>query len=101
MKPTALVYLDAALSSEAEVWADRLGLNCIDGTSVAEAKPKLLQRFLSDLTVGSEQAFLFVFDAAGLGLHALGPDTDLCIRADFHGPTVTYRRKQGGGGKCW
>lgn len=97
MKPTSLVYLDAALVGEARDWADRLGLACVDGTSVAGAKPKMLQRFLADLTAAGDEAFVFVFDSAGLGLHAVRPDTAVRIQADFHGPTVTYRRKQGGG----
>jgi 16S rRNA (guanine1516-N2)-methyltransferase len=97
MKPTALVYFDTNLFGEALGWADRLVLTCVDGTCVAKAKPKLLQRFLSGLNAGADEALVFVLDASGLGLYALGPDAGLRICADFHGPTVTYRRKQGGG----
>lgn len=97
MKLTSLVYLDAALLDAAQQLAVRFGLPCVDGGSVATAKPKLLQRFLADQCAGETEAFVFVLGNDGLVLHAVGAEHGLDIRADFHGPTVTYRRNQGGG----
>ena len=96
MKLTSLVYLDPALQATAQQWASRFALPCVDGSSVAMAKPKFLQRFLVDQCAGEAEAFVLVLGDEGLALHAVGPDS-VSIRADFHGPTVTYRRKQGGG----
>ncbi len=97
MKLTSLVYLDAALQEIALQWASRFALLCVDGSSVAMAKPKVLQRFLADQCTGEAEAFVFVLGLDGLVLHAVGAEHGLSIRADFHGSTVTYRRKQGGG----
>jgi 16S rRNA (guanine1516-N2)-methyltransferase len=96
MKLTSLVYMDAALQEAAQQWASRFAVPCVDGGSVATAKPKFVQRFLAEQCAEESGAFVFVLSSAGLALHAVGPDS-VSIRADFHGPTVTYRRKQGGG----
>lgn len=97
MKLTSFVYLDAALQETAQQLASRFALPCVDGSSVATAKSKMLQRFLSDQCAGEAEAFVFVLGLNGLVLHAVGGEHGLNIRADFHGSTVTYRRKQGGG----
>ena len=97
MKLSSLVYLDTGLQAAAQQWADRLELPCVDGCSVAAAKPKALQRFLLAQCTGEGEAFVFVLDSDGLVLHAVGGVSRLSIRADFHRSTVTYRRKQGGG----
>jgi 16S rRNA (guanine1516-N2)-methyltransferase len=97
MKLTALVYLDAALAAQAQLWADRFGLTCVDGSAMAEMKPKYLQRFLAELAPGVAENFVFVCTSSGLELHAVGADCGVSVKADFHGATTTYRRKQGGG----
>ena len=97
MKLTLLVYLDTSLAEQAQVWAERLGIPCVDGTAVADAKSKFLQRFLADLNPEVEESFVLVATFTGLELHALGAEYGVSIRADFHGATTTYRRKQGGG----
>ena len=97
MKLVSLVYLDAALLATAQQLAGRFGLPCVDGTAVVGMKPKLFQRFLSELNPDVEDSFVFVLGSDGLALHAVGPEYGVSIRADFHGPTVTFRRKQGGG----
>jgi len=97
MKLSSLVYLDSTLQPTAQQWADRFKLPCVDGCSVAAAKPKALQRFLSAQCAGEGAAFVFVLGRDGLVLHTVGDQHSLSIRADFHGPTVTYRRQQGGG----
>jgi 16S rRNA (guanine1516-N2)-methyltransferase len=97
MKLSSLVYLDSALQATAQQWANRFKLPCVDGCSVAAAKPKVLQRFLSAQCAGEGAAFVFVLASDGLVLHAVEEQHGLSIRADFHGATVTYRRKQGGG----
>jgi len=97
MKLSSLVYLDPALQPTAQQWANRFELTCVDGCSVSIAKPKALQRFLSAQCAGTDEGFVFVLGSEGLVLHAVGDQHCLSIRADFYGPTVTYRRKQGGG----
>lgn len=97
MKLTSLVYLDAALLATAQRLAERFAVPCVDGTAVVGVKPKLFQRFVSNLNPDVEDAFVFVLGPDGLALHALGPEYGVSIRADFHGPSVTFRRKQGGG----
>lgn len=91
----AVVVLDPKVHAQATALAKRLGLHCIDGCSVATARAKERQRFFADL-VGGDAGYLFLWDASGLNLHALG-GLDLCIRADFYGASVTYRRLNGGG----
>ncbi len=75
--------------------AGRFKVDVVDGSLLAGAKPKDLERFLAD-QLGAGQNFVFLLDANGLRLHATG-ELNLSIHADFHGPTVTYRRKKGGG----
>jgi 16S rRNA (guanine1516-N2)-methyltransferase len=97
MKLTSLVYLDAAMLATARQLAARFDVPCVDGTAVAAGKPKWLQRFVADLNPDAAEAFVFVLGADGLALYAVGPQYGVSIRADFHGPSVTFRRKQGGG----
>ena len=95
MSLSSIVYLTADSLPPAQHLAERLALRCVDGTAVAGAKTKHVQRFLVDQCAGDD--FVFVYGAEGLALHALGEGQGVSIHADFHGPTVTYRRKQGGG----
>jgi 16S rRNA (guanine1516-N2)-methyltransferase len=97
MKLTSVVYLDAALAAQAQSWANRFGIPCVNGSSVADVKSKLFQRFLADLNPAIEESFVFVCTTTGLELYALGAENRVSIKADFHGPTTTYRRKKGGG----
>jgi 16S rRNA (guanine1516-N2)-methyltransferase len=95
MELTSLVYLEPELQEAAQHLADSFALPCVDGCAIASAKPKFFQRFLKQRCPASVGGFVFVLGASGLALNAVGDDCS--IRADFHGPTVTYRRKQGGG----
>jgi 16S rRNA (guanine1516-N2)-methyltransferase len=97
MKLRAIVYLDSALADGARSLAAGFEVSVIDGSALAQAKAKHLQQFLIEQTDGASEAFVFVLDASGLALHALGEAYGVSIRADFHGSTVTYRRKKGGG----
>ena len=92
MKLTSLVYLDAAVLATAQQLAARFDLPCVDGTAVAGGKPKWLQRFVADLNPDVAEAFVFVLGVDGLALYAAGPQYGVSIRADFHGPSVTFRR---------
>ena len=91
----AVLVLDPALSTQAADLAGRFSVPCIDGTPLADAKSKELQRFLGQ-AVARETALVFVFDPAGLSLRLIG-NQDLSIRCDFHGASTTYRRIKGGG----
>jgi len=95
MSLSTIVYLNANSLSYVQQLAERLKLRCVDGTSIYGAKAKYVQRFLVDQCGG--ESFVFVYDSDGLTLHAVAADQAVNIRADFHGATVTYRRKQGGG----
>ncbi|MGB0414681.1 MAG: class I SAM-dependent methyltransferase [Coraliomargarita sp.] len=95
MGPSSIVCLEEGCLSEVQQLAARSGLSVIDGSELAGAKPKHLRRFL-DEQLGCDSYFVFLYDAEGLRLYAAG-ELDLNIRADFQSPSVTYRRKQGGG----
>ncbi len=93
----SLIYLDLSLKESARVMAERLALNCVDGSS-ALAGPKVQQAFIRELCMSEEDTFVLVLGEEGLALHAINlQGNNLSIRADFHGATTTYRRKQGGG----
>ncbi len=97
MKLCAVVYMDVECALPAQALAQRFSVACVNGQAVAEAKPKHRQQFFEAQVEEPESSCLFVLDAEGLHLHALGAAYGLAISADFHGPTTTYRRKQGGG----
>ena len=93
----SLIYLDLSLKESARVMAERLALNCVDGSS-ALAGPKVQQTFIRELCMSEEDTFVLVLGEDGLALHAINlQGNNLSIRADFYGATTTYRRKQGGG----
>ena len=92
-----LIYLDSSLEVCARKLADRLLLSCVDGSSVS-AKAKAQQTFIREQCLRQRDDFALVLDRDGLALHAIDSQgNNLSIRADFHGATTTYRRKQGGG----
>ncbi|CAA6678346.1 MULTISPECIES: class I SAM-dependent methyltransferase [unclassified Lentimonas] len=95
MSLSSIVFLNTDSLPHVQQLGERLALRCVDGTSICDAKAKHVQRFLMNQCPGDD--FVFVYGADGLTLHAVGPDHSVNIRADFHGATVTYRRKQGGG----
>ena len=67
----------------------------VDSTGLLDAKPKQFRRFVGEL-LGNDAGFVFLYGSDGLQLYA-GGELDLHIRADFRSPSVSYRRKQGGG----
>lgn len=95
MSVAAVVYMGSVQARAAADLAQRCGLRLIDASAYEDAKARELKAYLAQ-ALGQEMALVFLLDAAGLRLHATG-ELDCSIRADFHGPTVTYRRKQGGG----
>ncbi len=95
MSIAAVIYLSSEFADEADVLGAAFSAKVIDGSDTAGAKPKHFRRFL-DEQLGTESCFVFIYDADGLRLYATG-ELDLSIRADFYSPSVTYRRKQGGG----
>ncbi len=74
MKLTSLVYLDATLQDAALQWAGRFAVPCVDGSSIATAKPKFFQRFLAEQCADEAEAFVFVLGRDGVGLHAVGAE---------------------------
>jgi 16S rRNA (guanine1516-N2)-methyltransferase len=93
----SLIYLDLSLKESAWGLAERLELNCVDGSS-ASASPRVQQAFIRELCMSEEDTFVLVLGEDGLALHAINlQGNNLSIRADFHGATTTYRRRKGGG----
>jgi len=97
MKIQAVVYTDPDFASEAEQLGAELGVNVLAAVELAGAKPKHLFSFLRQQVIDGETAGVLVLAAEGLDLYALGVGDGVRIRADFHGPTVSYRRNKGGG----
>lgn len=97
MKLSAVVYLQTGLADAAAELAAQFEVPCVDGLHLNGAKTKYLQAFLTELSGDAKDASAFVMDADGLRLYALGANYGVAIAADFCGPTVTYRRKLGGG----
>lgn len=99
MKAAALITLRAPQVEEGRALADRFALPHIDASSHALTKPRQIEAFLRAPPAASTNPAHFVFLLAeeGLSLAQLSPDFFLSIRADFHGPTVRYRREKGGG----
>lgn len=95
-RPEFIFYLDSALRADAERLASRLGLSCLDATSVADSKAKHVRRFIEESTVGVERSLVFILDVEGLRLQTLDAES-LRVRVDFCDATVTYRRQKGGG----
>ena len=93
-----LIYLDSSLKESAQNLAGRLALNSVDGSSVSP-DAKAQQTFVCEQCASQGDAFALVLSKGdGLALHAINlQGNNLNIRADFHGATTTYRRKQGGG----
>ena len=100
MQLNSLVFFDPILREPAQLWANRFGLLPIDGSSVATKGARELHRFLVEQCNHQPGGFVLALDTHGLALYAVDPDSgSLSIQADFHGPSVTYRRKKGGGKK--
>lgn len=97
MKLSAVVYLQSELAGAAADLATQFAVPCVDGVHLESAKAKHLQAFLMEQAREALEASAFVIDAEGLRLYALGANYGVAIAADFYGPTVTYRRKLGGG----
>ncbi|MGB0344479.1 MAG: class I SAM-dependent methyltransferase [Coraliomargarita sp.] len=100
MRPQAdcwkVLALDPAQADAANRWASRLGgeaIACPPGLS--GTRPKALDAFLREAT-GASSGQVFLCEADGLSLHFFG-QSSMRLRADFHGPEVSYRRRRGGG----
>ena len=92
-----LIYLDPSLKEPAQKLAERLALDCVDG-SFASTNSKVRQAFIIEQCTRQEDTFALVLSKDRLSLHAINlQGNNLSIHADFHGATTTYRRKQSGG----
>lgn len=91
--------LDSEQSARAQALADQFSIPLLDGSHLANAKPREIERFIRshlDLEPVS-RAFVFLFTEQGLALAQVTESNLLSIRADFYSPTVNYRRQKGGG----
>lgn len=95
MSIAAVINFDPSHRVAADLLAERCGLKVVDGSALVSAKARERMRFVSE-SLDQESGFVFFYGADGLCLHAFG-ELNLSIRADFHGPSVRYRRVKGGG----
>ena len=97
MHLNSLICLNSSVKENAQTLAERLELNCVDGSSVSTSA-KARQAFIANQCAVTRDTFALVLSADGLFLHAIDlQGNNFSVRADFHGATVTYRRKKGGG----
>lgn len=72
----------------------------VEAAELAGAKARHIEQFLRaqvGAIAGGGACYLFLFSDEALSLVQLTEQNLLSIRADFHSPTVTYRRHKGGG----
>ena len=94
--PWKFLALEPSFGEAAVRWAERVdGEVLLSPPGLADAKTKALNAFLSEAT-GESVGRVFSCDASGLSLYFFG-DKSMHLRADFHGPEVSYRRQKGGG----
>lgn len=99
MKASHVISLSQSQQAHGSALAARLSLPFVDGTALEGAKARHILSFIqSQLKPDrTEPAFVFLLHADGLSLAQVDNDQLLSIRADFYGPTVSYRRQKGGG----
>jgi 16S rRNA (guanine1516-N2)-methyltransferase len=99
LKATTLVILCARQKVRAQSLANQFSIPIVDGSHLAIAKPREIERFVRSLGKPnhSEPSFVFILSKQGLALAQVAHDNLLSIRADFYSPTVNYRRQKGGG----
>ncbi|MGJ8654288.1 MAG: class I SAM-dependent methyltransferase [Opitutaceae bacterium] len=97
MKLCAAIFLEQSCIDAAQACADTFEVPCVDGSALDAAKPKLVERLLSELVESVEGQCALVVDGQGWQLIAMGAEYRVSIRADFCGATTTYRRLKGGG----
>ncbi|MGC6456512.1 MAG: class I SAM-dependent methyltransferase [Coraliomargaritaceae bacterium] len=100
MRPDAdhwkVVAQHPACVDEAARWAERAGgtVLVVPG-ELANAKPKDMARFLQE-ALGTGASRVLFCDGSGLSIFFYA-EVPMFLRADFHGPEVSFRRSRGGG----
>ncbi len=99
MKTSRIICLSPARNAQVRALADKFALPFIDGAELEGAKARQVEDFIRTQldTASSEPQYALVMSAAGLALAQIEGGNFLSIRADFYGPTVSYRRQKGGG----
>lgn len=97
VKLHAVIVLDPKRQQPAQALADSFGVPLIDGLAYRQAKGKQFERLVVQDLGRAEEGCVFLYNSQGLSLYAMGPEYQVGVRADFHGPTVSYRRHKGGG----
>ena len=95
MSVAAVIDCTPSFSKKAGQLAECFNIPCIDGSGLSPKQLKCLGTFLT-AELRQSISFVFLLDAGGLWLHHVG-EPGLSVQADFHGPAVTYRRREGGG----
>lgn len=94
--PAKVFATDSSTEDAAARWAKRIGGEVlIAPPGLADAKSKVLDAFLCEAT-GKSEGRVFFCGSNGLSLYFFG-ENSMYLRADFHGPEVSYRRQKGGG----
>lgn len=97
MLVSAVSFINKADEVRACALAQAFGVPLWSLVEFAPLKEKALADSFRSRLSGSESILVFCFEEGGLGLHLVEEKRSLCVRADFHGPTVRYRRLKGGG----
>lgn len=97
MRLSAVVYQEADRLVEAQSLALQFGVPLYDGQHLQSLKGQQYWRALRALCQQAAPLFVFILDDMGLHLSLIETANQLAIRADFHRPTVRYRRDKGGG----
>lgn len=94
--PALVFWTGESVEVAAREFAATVGLPAIDASAVFSGKQKERLRFLHQ--AHDEPNYLaYLLEDDGLRILWVTVDDTVSIKADFHGPTVSYRRKQGGG----
>ena len=97
MRLSAVVYQKSERLSQAQSLAQQFLVPLYDGQHLQPLKGQQYWRALRTLCQQAAPLFVFVLDEEGLRLSLIETANQLAIRADFHRPTVRYRRDKGGG----
>jgi 16S rRNA (guanine1516-N2)-methyltransferase len=100
MKASCVIILSAAVEELGRALAMHFSIPAVDAMALESHKIQRVERFLRAQlppVQKGEPQYVFLFADSGLSLAYVSDNQFLSIRADFHSPSVNYRRKKGGG----
>jgi 16S rRNA (guanine1516-N2)-methyltransferase len=100
MSASHVIILSAAQQEAGRVLAAHFSIPAINASTLELIKAQRIKSYvraqLPPMQNGEPQ-FVFLLEDSGLSLAYVSDKQLLSIRADFHSPSVNYRRKKGGG----